>query len=59
MAIEHDPDRATLCPGCRSDYLKLLTPVVHTENSVTTYWRCPFCSHVQIEETPPDDGNVK
>jgi rubrerythrin len=40
-------------------YLKLLTRVVHTDNSVTTYWRCPSCSHVQIEETPPDDGNVK
>lgn len=59
MASEHQPDRAKRCPVCRSDYLKLLTRNVYTDNSVTTYWRCPSCSHVKIEETPPEDGNAK
>jgi hypothetical protein len=29
-----------------------LNRIVHTDNSITTYWRCPECSHAQVTQTP-------
>ena len=28
-----------------------LDQIVHDDRSVTIYWRCPICSHVQVTRT--------
>ena len=59
MAIEQQLDQEKLCPACKRNYLELLTRNVYDDKSVTTYYRCPSCSHVRIEETPPEGSNPK
>jgi len=37
----------------------LLTRTVHADKTMTFYWRCPSCSHVQIEEASADKRYAK
>ena len=40
------------CPVCADGEMERLNRIVHRDNSVTTYWRCPACSHVAVKQTP-------
>jgi hypothetical protein len=40
------------CPICAQGEMEELNRIVHDDQSVTTYWRCPTCSHVQVTGTP-------
>ncbi len=40
------------CPACGVGKMSRLNRIVRTDNAVTTYWRCPECSHVQVTQTP-------
>jgi hypothetical protein len=31
--------------------MEQLNHIVHDDQSITIYWRCPICSHVQVTRT--------
>jgi len=40
------------CPNCKRGEMEQLDRIEHDDQSVTIYWRCPNCSHVQVTRTP-------
>jgi hypothetical protein len=39
------------CPICRRGEMEQLNYIVQDDQSITIYWRCPICSHVQVTRT--------
>lgn len=39
------------CPICARGEMEQLNHIVHDDQSITIYWRCPICSHVQVTQT--------
>jgi hypothetical protein len=39
------------CLICRRGEMEQLNHIVHDDQSITIYWRCPICSHVQVMRT--------
>ena len=39
------------CPICRRGEMEQLNHITHDDQSITIYWRCPICSHVQVTRT--------
>jgi C4-type Zn-finger protein len=39
------------CPVCPGGKMVQLDRIPHPDHSVTVYWRCAACAHVQIERT--------
>lgn len=54
MAFVSNPTTGKLCPSCGKGALVLLNRIVRDDKTVTIYWRCPSCSHVQVEDASSD-----
>ncbi|MGE5163583.1 MAG: hypothetical protein ACM3IH_06100 [Sphingobacteriales bacterium] len=39
--------------------MSVLHRIVHKDHSITIYWRCPACSHVEVNETRADHPEEK
>jgi rubredoxin len=48
---EIDPQIRSVCPVCQVGTMERLTRIEHNDATVTTYWRCPNCSHVEVKRT--------
>jgi len=46
-----DPKIKGACPICQLGAMERLTRIEHNDDTVTTYWRCPQCSHVEVKRT--------